>query len=260
MDELEKKKYYADEYRIHMFGQANPPKIDLDIQQRRAEHLGKFIEATLGSLRNWNHLDIGSGSGALLNFFQEVMGTKSKGVEPDNKYRDYSKERGLEVYSSLQEYLENNQVQPDIVTLSHVLEHLDDPASFLNHLRSSVLNPTGYLLIEVPNLFFHEYFELAHVFAFSKDSLTNLLFESGFEVINSKIHGFPGHFTPRYITLIATIQSNPGTIIIIPPKCKKIRVTRLFGIALSRFEDFLRKVSRVPKKFSRRFLKKKLRN
>lgn len=41
----------------------------------------------------------------------------------------------------------------DIVTLINVLEHLADPVSVIEEIREKVLEPTGTLVINVPNEF-----------------------------------------------------------------------------------------------------------
>ena len=155
MYEEEKQDYYAYEYRLHMFRQAEPPKIDLEIQTKRANHIVSLAQTQIKDLQGRTHLDIGSGSGALIRHFHDKCGTNSWGVEPDNSYRQYAQNQDLDVFASLEEWNDVLGLKADLITISHVLEHLSDPVNFLNNLRCNILDTSGYLLIEVPNLYFH---------------------------------------------------------------------------------------------------------
>ncbi len=50
-----------------------------------------------------------------------------------------------------------------LISMFHVLEHLPDPVGYLSALRQKFLEPDGWLLIEVPNLYAHDCFEVAHL-------------------------------------------------------------------------------------------------
>lgn len=253
MSEEEKKKYYASDYRLHMFGQAEPPKVDLGIQNDRANHLVTIVQNHISIPNNTIHVDIGCGSGALIKRFQESCGTISSGVEPDNAYRHFCEIQGFTVYPSLDEWKMTLGSRAGLVTISHVLEHISDPVKFLFEIRNEVLNASGYLLIEVPNLYFHESFELAHVIGFSPKTLISTLSRAGFDIVFLKAHGIPGYLTPRYITVLAKVNDHYK----ISPSHARVLVVektrRSFGIGTSRFENFLRKVTRYSKRALRKF-------
>jgi SAM-dependent methyltransferase len=95
-------------------------------------------------------LDIGAGKG---EFLAEALkrGWQVEGVEPSLKFCEYAKSN----YNILihHGYIGDNVKLSDkfsIVTLNHVLEHIDQPESFLKHLQS-YLTKDGILYIEVPN-------------------------------------------------------------------------------------------------------------
>ena len=73
----------------------------------------------------------------------------------------------------------------DVISMSHVLEHIHDPAPRLRVLRNA-LKPTGRLLIQVPD-FVQNPFDLMifdHGLFFQPLSLTTILAQSGFQAID----------------------------------------------------------------------------
>ena len=110
------------------------------------------------------------------------------GVEPGDAYREYAQSRGATVVSRLEAL---NGQRFDLVTMAHVLEHLPNPVQYLVDLRKERLAPGGNLLIEVPNLYGHQSLELSHAVAFSRGTLTETLFQAGFEVVRMTSHSEP---------------------------------------------------------------------
>jgi len=77
----------------------------------------------------------------------------------------------------------------DLVILSHVLEHVIDPLSFLE-LSCKALRPGGVIFIEVPcNDWMHKSVDEPHLLFFQKQSLLKLLSQFGFVNINLSYHG-----------------------------------------------------------------------
>jgi SAM-dependent methyltransferase len=74
----------------------------------------------------------------------------------------------------------------DLVLMSHVLEHLDDPAAELAAIRQ-VLAPGGAIFLEVPNRAGHLGLPIddnrSHLHFFSANSLARLLSDGGLEVL-----------------------------------------------------------------------------
>ena len=89
---------------------------------------------------------------------------------------------GLTVYASLEELEKAGEKHFDLISMSHVLEHLPDPVGYLVHLRETLLDPQGWLLLEVPNLYAHDSFEVAHLVSYSAHTLLQTLEKAGFEV------------------------------------------------------------------------------
>jgi len=76
--------------------------------------------------------------------------------------------------------------------------------AFLADLRGDVLTPSGVILIEVPNLYAHDSFEIAHMTSFSAHTLRQVLAQAGYEIIFLKKHGRPrSKLLPLYLTVLA---------------------------------------------------------
>jgi len=176
-------------------------------QKKRALHLTDFINADVNP--GSKVLDIGCSTGALLSTIQDKTGCDVLGIEPGDTYRAYAKEQGINVFTALEE-LEKTQTEPfDLIIMAHVLEHIVDPVTYLSDLKNKFLEPGGLLLIEVPNLYAHDCFELAHLVSFSRKTLENTLKKAGFSVIRTKVHGEPrSKILPLYIDVLAVPSSS----------------------------------------------------
>ncbi len=103
-----------------------------------------------------------------------------------------------------------------MATLIHSFEHLREPARFLGHLRENILQPGGFLYVEVPNLFGIALCDPTHFFTYTKESLIYLMHNNGFEVLDVFTSGFPvtqeftGHNEIQ--NLICLARSCPGPI------------------------------------------------
>jgi 2-polyprenyl-3-methyl-5-hydroxy-6-metoxy-1,4-benzoquinol methylase len=91
-------------------------------------------------------LDFGAGSGELVLAAQRA-GIDAVGVDVDNRASALAWSRGARILSSLEEV---SSRRFDIVSASHVLEHLLDPVQTTKAL-SAVLAPRGLLLVVQPN-------------------------------------------------------------------------------------------------------------
>ncbi len=215
MTDEELDRFYADEYRQLYQGSQGPNPKDLAIQASRAETLVRFIKAAVQAGRlpspafPMQHLDIGCSAGLLLQRFQLAFNLTPTGIEPGTAYRGYAHAQGIEVYQSLDE-LASQPKQFDWISLAHVLEHIAEPVDYLVHLRQNWLIPGGWLLLEVPNLYGHDCFEVAHQVSYSPQTLKQTLKQAGFQVIAEQIHGQPrSKILPLYITVLARPEANP---------------------------------------------------
>lgn len=222
MTAAEANEFYAAAYRRLYQGDEDPIRKDLAVQDLRAASLLDFIRPYVGSVDR--HLDIGCSAGALLQATRSAYHSQPVGVEPGMAYRTYARGQGLTVYASLDELRQNDDGAFDLVSLSHVLEHLPNPVAYLSDLSTSLLVPGGWLLLEVPNLYAHDCFEVAHLFSFTAATLGNVVGRAGYEIIHQENHGRPySQWIPFYVTLLARLRPDTGSI-------HPLRLERLVGL------------------------------
>ncbi len=131
------------------------------MQDARARAVLGIVQLHLSAVTR--HLDVGSSSGALLLRYQEQYGGASVGVEPGEAYRRFSKPQGQKVYTSLDALTDADEALFDLISMLHVIEHVEDSVHTLRALHESRMRPGGYLLLEVLNLIEHERLELSHL-------------------------------------------------------------------------------------------------
>ena len=213
MNEDEMGVFYEREYRQLYQGQEGPGSKDLAVQKARAESLLSFARPHLSSVSR--HLDIGCSAGLLLQRFAETFDCQPTGIEPGAAYRKYTQVLGLTVYASLEELHgafagpeeDTDQAEMgrfDLISMIHVLEHLPNPVEYLSTLRETTLTGDGLVLTEVPNLFCHDSFEVAHTVSFSEHTLAQTFKKAGFAIMASLQHGQPrSALHPLYLTTLA---------------------------------------------------------
>jgi 2-polyprenyl-3-methyl-5-hydroxy-6-metoxy-1,4-benzoquinol methylase len=135
-------------------------------------------------------LDIGCATGALLASLRE-KGWRTTGVEISTPQAEYARrERNLQVRT---QPLEENRFPQDsfqAVLASHLIEHLNDPASFVREVHR-ILIPGGRFFITTPNIAGFQARLLGkrwrsaifdHLYLFSAKTLPALLRRNGFKV------------------------------------------------------------------------------
>jgi 2-polyprenyl-3-methyl-5-hydroxy-6-metoxy-1,4-benzoquinol methylase len=218
--------FYAEEYRHLYEGSTTPTARNLADQQGRAESLYSFAHPVVGSVAH--HLDIGCSFGLLLQRFQEAYHCQAIGIEPGESHCAHARKEGLTVFATIEDLEKRENSSFDLISLAHVLEHLPDPVWYLVHLREVLLDPAGWLLLEVPNLYAHDSFEVAHLVSYSPGTLKQTLEKAGFEIVRLEQHGRPrSKMLPLYITLLGcpapsrTFRLNPE---------KRVALKRRLGI------------------------------
>ncbi len=218
MTNAESAAFYAEEYRLLNEGSLDPTARNMAAQHARAESLLAFTGPLVEKVSC--HLDIGCSMGILLQRFAENYHCQPAGIEPGEAHRARARKEGLTVYASLEELEKAGTGRFDLISMSHVLEHLPDPVGYLVHLREKLLDAPGWLLLEVPNLYAHDSFEVAHLVSYSSHTLLQTLESAGYEIVRIKQHGRPrSAVLPLYITLLA----RPKTIF---PQSLKVRAEK----------------------------------
>ena len=132
--------------------------------------------------------DVGCSAGGTLQYFSDC-GYKVKGIDLDSRYVNHGVKRGLDItVDTLATVKIENP--PNIVILSHVLEHIHEPLDMLIKIRA-IMNPSGILYVDVPgannllkyDMDFNKCIQLAHLYYFTQDTLSKILKRAGFDVI-----------------------------------------------------------------------------
>ena len=220
--------FYAETYRKLYQATEEPTAKDLRQQRLRAEYQLNLMQQH-GVCRLWRALDIGASSGTLMQVIHEAYGAEMIGVEPGNAYRKLAEEKGFKVYPSLEQLQANETARFDLVTIMHVLEHLEDPLGTLREIRTHLLEDHGFLLVEVPNFYAHDSYELAHLSCFTEHSLSEMLKQAGYKIMHTRKHGFPRSETLEiYLTVLAIPEHEPGEILRIIPE-QNVALKRSLG-------------------------------
>jgi len=144
-------------------------------------------------------LDIGSGRGFTLYYLKKFYGyTRTAGTQISRNAFEFSRNKlGLEIYDKDLLTLPLDNGSFDVVTIWHVLEHVNDPESYIGKI-SDLLDDNGKIIVEVPNFdswsraftgkYWLAYDLKHHLFFFTPASLSALLVKHGFEI--KRVHTF----------------------------------------------------------------------
>ncbi|HWQ84878.1 MAG TPA: class I SAM-dependent methyltransferase [Anaerolineales bacterium] len=231
MTDIELADFYQAEYRRLYQGSAGPNAKDLAVQRGRAQVLVEFTRRVIKP--GIRHLDIGCSSGLLLQEFASAFTSTPTGIEPGDAYRSYARAQGLPVYASLDALLADQPEQFNLISMAHVLEHIAEPVAYLSNLREKLLAPDGWLLLEVPNLYAHDSFEIAHLLAFSPHTLAETVRQAGFQISIIRQTGLPrSSWIPLYIQLLA--QPDPAAGKVAVKQEKLVGLKRQLGLVQRR--------------------------
>jgi 2-polyprenyl-3-methyl-5-hydroxy-6-metoxy-1,4-benzoquinol methylase len=142
-------------------------------------------------MTNKSILDFGCGIGGFLDYAKQSA-LKIAGIELENALQPSFRERGLNVFSNLQDALEDGN-RWNLITAFHVIEHLSDPRTILKEL-STLLEKEGRLIIEVPSsddalltIYKSKPFQdftywSQHLFLFNAKTLKDLVKQAGLKI------------------------------------------------------------------------------
>lgn len=125
-----------------------------------------------------------AGAGGRMAAFHKA-GFDTSGFDLDKDYIDYGYKMGLRPYDSKEKY--------DLIFLSHVLEHINEPVGFLKSVIAPIIGANSLLYVELPLLntakermpsqhFFGD-FHLAHKYYFTRESLALLFSMAGSTIV-----------------------------------------------------------------------------
>ena len=151
-----------------------------------------------------NILDVGSGTGDFLKVCKNNSWNVF-GVEPNLDARNIAAKKGITLQENLSE-LKN--IQFDVITLWHVLEHIEDLSAYISILNK-LLCKDGKLVIAVPNFksedanYYKEFWAAfdvpRHLWHFSQTSIFKL-FSSENMIVEKTI---PMKFDAYYVSLLS---------------------------------------------------------
>jgi SAM-dependent methyltransferase len=225
--------FYEETYR-KIYQQSEQPTVkDLWVQQQRADHLLGFFRSHSRPIPK-RILDIGASAGVLLLTFQGFFGCDAVGVEPGTAYRAHAEGRDLRMFPALEDLLDSEPERFDLVSMLHVLEHLPDPIGTLAAIREKLLSKEGALLVEVPNFYRHDCYELAHLTCYTPHTLQEMLKKSGFRLHTMERHGFPrSKLLNLYLTCLAVPDAELTSITSVQPD-KYVNIKRKLGLLYRR--------------------------
>jgi 2-polyprenyl-3-methyl-5-hydroxy-6-metoxy-1,4-benzoquinol methylase len=147
-------------------------------------------------------LDAGAGSGEVV-YVLRAMGYDASGFEPNEGYARFAAEvLGLPVTQSFYQEAPIEPESQDVVTMFHVLEHLESPYDALRHARQW-LRPNGRLLVEAPNVealcqWPRSRFHRAHLHNFSPATLEMVGRRAGYSVVSTSVSSDGGNITVAF--------------------------------------------------------------
>ena len=163
--------------------------LDLQLLALKDSGFQKIEKQLLESGETPSLLDIGCATGALIFHLRE-RGWRVTGVEISPSAEYARRERALDVRGLPLEENHFPSASFDIVLASHLIEHLNDPRSFVREVKR-ILKNGGRLLVTTPNIagfqsrLFRGRWRSAifdHLYLFSVKTLKALLVDAGFRI------------------------------------------------------------------------------
>ena len=152
-------------------------------------------------------LDIGCGTGELLNFFKENNWSVT-GVEPNDTARAFTKSN-YKIEINEEDKLDQFEANSfDVITMWHVLEHVPDLNKRIKQI-SNLLKKDGTIFIALPNLDspdskkYKKYWSALdvprHLYHFTQNSFTELISKHNMKLI----HAEPMKFDAYYVSMLS---------------------------------------------------------
>lgn len=193
--------FYESDYHGLHFGTKRPSPGTSLFRQGQGARIWAFASPDLGSWQRRHGLEvveIGAGTGSVLRELAAAAAAdgvevKTVGCEYSSAYASAAGELGTEVRAGGIETLVDTGLTPDLLIMSHVLEHFPDPLRDLQLVRDLV-QPETLVYVEVPGLLtihakphygyeFGPYLTLAHTYHFTLATLVDAMEGAGFQLV-----------------------------------------------------------------------------
>jgi len=183
--------FYKNHYRsLYIADLVGSPEMFFKEEYWRGQKIYRFVRKHVAFAHRPLVLEVGCGAAGILKAFAD-RGFDVIGTDYGAENLAYGRARGIDIREGDVFSLTLDR-KPDLVIYSHVLEHVYDPNEELQKIQE-LLAPGGYLYVEVPGIFatrtnafqgdFLRMFHLAHIYNFTKSTLTRLVENNGFELI-----------------------------------------------------------------------------
>lgn len=162
----------------------------------------KFIVRGTNLTKGNKLLDVGCGSGQFLYEMKE-LGMDVQGVEPGELNEEENKKYSLNIKKSNLIDAKYKKESFDLITINHVLEHLDNPNETLNEINK-ILKKDGKLILAIPNtsslaywIFKKNWYQLdvpRHIINYSNKNIKLILEKNGFKIKRTRYNSRPSQF------------------------------------------------------------------
>lgn len=170
----------------------------------RSEKILSYVIKNISLPESGCILDIGCGNGAFLKSASKLLPIWSlSGSEINNKYEPEI--RQIKNFESLYTCkLDKIPGKFDIISLIHVLEHINQPLNFLSNVMHKLAND-GMLIIEIPNYEQNpfDFLIVDHAIHFSRSSILYLLEKCQYNIVL-----FSNSIVSKEITIVVSKSSN----------------------------------------------------
>lgn len=183
--------FYNTEYRKLYVGEEKATGSFFDKQVKKGANIYNFLDEKNLLKEELFVLEVGTGAGGIIQYFKD-KGHRVKGLDLGAEYVEYGKNtHGLDLEVATLANLSLDE-KPDVIIYSHILEHILDVNEEIELIRKWS-KPDTLIYIEVPGIKevhlnyemnILKYFQNAHTFHFTLESLTNLMNKNGFELIH----------------------------------------------------------------------------
>ncbi|NOY29547.1 MAG: class I SAM-dependent methyltransferase [Planctomycetes bacterium] len=183
------RKFYAEQYRLQYKSTYVPKRKHVYRETLRAmaryQAIAELVQPGM------KLLDVGSGAG-FFPYVARQQGIEAQGIEPNQGFAEYAGETfDVPTTNAFFQDVDIPEESFDLITLNHVLEHVEDPCVTLGQL-GKWLKSDGYLVVEVPNIEAtyhapHNRFHVGHFYNFNPVNLERLGAKAGLAVHASKL-------------------------------------------------------------------------
>ncbi len=196
------------------------PMPNIFANKLKNKHHFNFIDSNIGFKNIKNILEIGPGDGSFVKYIRK----KNKDIsitliEPGT---DFAKKLNqIENVIVFNDFIENVKLENstfDLVIMSHVLEHLEDPKRTVDYIYKNFLKTGSFLYIDIPNKDYElrsinasKVAPIIHLFFFDGVGIKNMLKNIGFSesmILGNKYSTLPIKFIERLEKLGSINQNN----------------------------------------------------